>query len=323
MTEYKYFFIVAPKSTSLLGALIEDILFRKGNSSNWSSPLRGAVKQGNIFLSCFCVKALWINQSSKKSVQAPLKQAQQNGTKKRLMFFVMSWYVVLRQPKYLLTIWKTCSALQRVDDFPVSRNLPQGSASAHGLDAARTTADPKLGLWQMSIFSDSLALLNAKMSRISVSHVVIAYQRVCLSHIMDIRCSPCERMYISAPGINTGTDFHSETPLVTFFIECISGSRSLVRFFVDLRALMSVASTTPPSYTIKPFFPVCSWRRQTLPCRFHASEEMTKVQRRYCVGHVPFREIDLRKRSHGMVIVDRVLYAFVGQIEPTLHDTIS
>lgn len=70
----------------------------------------------------------------------------------------------------------------------------------------------------MFIFSDSFALLNTKVSRISVSHVAITHQRMCSNHAMDVGvgCGSCDRMRIAASGINIGMDFHSEIPLVAF-----------------------------------------------------------------------------------------------------------
>mgnify|MGYP000418189648 CR=1 FL=1 len=52
----------------------------------------------------------------------------------------------------------------------------------------------------MFIFSDSFALLNTKVSRISVSHVAITHQRMCSNHAMDVGvgCGSCDRMRTSA-----------------------------------------------------------------------------------------------------------------------------
>ena len=77
-------------------------------------------------------------------------------------------------------------------------------------------------------------------------------QAIALTDIMDIgRCAD-DGMNQTRIGIDPNVRFHAKGTLVPFLVWCISGLRALRLFLVELRAAISVTSTTVPVLSIKP-----------------------------------------------------------------------
>ena len=118
-------------------------------------------------------------------------------------------------------------------------------------------------------------------------------QLCCHSDIMDIGCRHLHRVDKSAACIYARMAFHAKVPLVALFVWCISGSRSFFAFFVELGALMSVASTMLPPRIIRPARSrqrlIASKNRFPSPC---SSNRWAELQQRCGVRHVHFQKVD-------------------------------
>src|SRR4051794_11691385 len=102
---------------------------------------------------------------------------------------------------------------------------------------------------------------------------------------------------------------------------CISGSRALASFLVDLGAAMIVASTMVPPATFRPREARCSFTRSNsgLP-RSWRSSRWRKLRIVVSSGTGSAAEIVADEPAHRQRVIQRLFRRWVGQVEPVLQE---
>jgi hypothetical protein len=78
------------------------------------------------------------------------------------------------------------------------------------------------------------------------------HQRMPLRHVVDVGRRAHHRVHLARISIDTVASLMPKCHWLPFLVWCISGSRSPLLLLVELRAAISVASTTLPLLRSKP-----------------------------------------------------------------------
>jgi hypothetical protein len=76
-------------------------------------------------------------------------------------------------------------------------------------------------------------------------------QAVALGNVVNMACRAFDGMHQPRVGISADVGLHAKVPLVALLLECISGSRALSWFLVEVGAAIKVASTTVLAFRSK------------------------------------------------------------------------
>ena len=161
----------------------------------------------------------------------------------------------------------------------------------------------------------------AQITRIAVDHLVVfSNQLRCHRHIVDIGGRHLYCVGIACPGVHTHMALHPKPPLISLFgrvhlrvpfLFCVFGRTGRV----DDGGIHNCSALHDVSCLHH--HPVDGLKKQFVQPMF--LQQMPEIQQRRLIRHTVLQKINPGKLSHGIAVVDSVLRARIGQVEPDLQ----
>ena len=184
--------------------------------------------------------------------------------------------------------------------------------------ALRATVDPEINDGKVLICCDFRTLLDTEIAESPYTTSSSSQSRLAACVIScsfaAVTVIVCTRPQLaSTPMWHFMPNRHS----LPFFVWYISGARAFSAFFVELGALMIVASTMVPPFIM---CPACTMTRLMASknnlFRPFASNRRRNLHSVASSGTDFRHEAEARKAAHGIAVIDRILSGWIRQVEP-------